>query len=91
MKGCVARLKVARGGGAPSSSVSGDAKTANATEVLGEGGKADAPPGTAGEWVARAVEVLKRESEEGPYWRDGRDLAAMWEKAASPWKGGVGL
>lgn len=90
MKGCVARLKVARGGGAPSS-VSEDAKAAKAAEVLREGGKAGAPPGTAGEWVARAVEVLKREGEEGPYWRDGRDLAAMWEKAAGSWKGGVGL
>lgn len=90
MKRCVARLKVARGGGAPSS-VSEDAKATKAAEVLGEGGRAGSPPGTADEWVARAVEVLKREGEEGPYWRDGRDLAVMWERAAGSWKASVGL
>ena len=28
----------------------------------------------------RAVEVLKREGEEGEYWRDGQDLEALWER-----------
>lgn len=31
--------------------------------------------------VALAVEVLKKGGEEGMYWRDGRDLGEMWERA----------
>jgi hypothetical protein len=34
--------------------------------------------GGAGKWVRRAVGVLKREGEEGEYWRDGRDLEMLW-------------
>lgn len=34
--------------------------------------------GGAGDWVRRAVGVLKREGEEGEYWRDGRDLEGLW-------------
>lgn len=34
--------------------------------------------GSAGSWVRRAVGVLKREGEEGEYWRDGRDLEVLW-------------
>ncbi|KAM0700265.1 hypothetical protein Q7P35_011985 [Cladosporium inversicolor] len=31
-----------------------------------------------GDWVRRAIGVLKREGEEGKYWRDGRDLEVLW-------------
>jgi hypothetical protein len=31
-------------------------------------------------WVERAVEILKREGEEGEFWRDGRDLEQVWER-----------
>jgi len=34
--------------------------------------------GGAGGWVRRAVGALKREEEEGEYWRDGRDLEVLW-------------
>lgn len=34
--------------------------------------------GGAGDWVRRAIGVLKREGEEGEYWRDGRDLEVLW-------------
>jgi hypothetical protein len=33
-----------------------------------------------GFWMERAVGVLKREGEEGEYWRDGRDLQVLWER-----------
>jgi hypothetical protein len=33
-----------------------------------------------GVWMERAVGVLKREGEEGEYWRDGRDLQVLWER-----------
>jgi hypothetical protein len=32
----------------------------------------------AGDWVRRAVGMLKKEGEEGEYWRDGRDLEVLW-------------
>lgn len=35
--------------------------------------------------VALAVEVLKKGGEEGVYWRDGRDLGEMWERAVGGW------
>jgi hypothetical protein len=38
----------------------------------------DGPDG-AGKWVERAVVELKREGEEGEFWRDGRDLEELWE------------
>jgi hypothetical protein len=31
-------------------------------------------------WVERAVEILKREGEEGEFWKDGRDLEELWER-----------
>jgi hypothetical protein len=34
--------------------------------------------GGAGDWLKRAVGVLKRQGEEGEYWRDGRDLEVLW-------------
>jgi len=34
--------------------------------------------GSAGHWVRRAVGLLKREGDEGEYWRDGRDLEGLW-------------
>jgi hypothetical protein len=34
--------------------------------------------GGPGVWVERAVEVLKREGEEGEFWKDGRDLEELW-------------
>lgn len=33
----------------------------------------------AGKWVERAVAELKREGEEGEFWRDGWDLEEVWE------------
>lgn len=36
--------------------------------------------GGAGYWVRRAVGVLKREGEEGEYWRDGTDLEVLWRR-----------
>lgn len=33
----------------------------------------------AGKWVEHAVAELKREGEEGEFWRDGRDLEGVWD------------
>lgn len=34
--------------------------------------------GGAVDWVRRAVGLLKKEGEDGEYWRDGRDLEVLW-------------
>jgi hypothetical protein len=34
-------------------------------------------------WVEKAVELLKREGEEGEFWKDGRDLEELWEKGGA--------
>lgn len=56
---------------------------ANAAGARGESRGGDGEMGAreksmAGDWVRRAVGVLKKEGEEGEYWRDGRDLEVLW-------------
>ena len=44
----------------------------------GDGEMGAREKGGAVDWVRRAVGVLKKEGEEGEYWRDGRDLEVLW-------------
>lgn len=46
----------------------------------GEGETGAKEKGGAEDWVRRAIGVLKREGEDGEYWRDGRDLEVLWGK-----------